>query len=119
MDTKVIVFDLDHTLVGNVSSLCDRDNIEMNIPWKWDYRYHRGVSVDEIVNELNNGLLRNGVREFIEKISKFPNTIMVLYTYSQKDWVVKIVDAMNRIFGFSIFALVLTRDDCFDMEDGY
>lgn len=31
----LVVFDMDHTMVGDLSALSDRDNVETNMPWTW------------------------------------------------------------------------------------
>lgn len=31
----LVVFDMDHTLVGDLVCLSDRDNLETNIDWEW------------------------------------------------------------------------------------
>ena len=31
----LVVFDMDHTMVGDLVSLSDRDNVETNMPWSW------------------------------------------------------------------------------------
>ena len=31
----LVVFDMDHTMVGDLVSLSDRDNVETNMPWTW------------------------------------------------------------------------------------
>jgi hypothetical protein len=31
----LVVFDMDHTIVGDLVSLSDRDNVETSVPWVW------------------------------------------------------------------------------------
>ena len=31
----LVVFDMDHTMVRDLVSLSDRDNVETNMPWSW------------------------------------------------------------------------------------
>ena len=31
----LVVFDMYHTMVGDLVSLSDRDNVETNMPWSW------------------------------------------------------------------------------------
>ena len=40
-----VVFDMDHTMVGDLVSLSDRDNIETNVPWTyWPEGKEQGLS---------------------------------------------------------------------------
>jgi hypothetical protein len=49
----LVVFDMDHTMVGDLVSLSDRDNIETNVPWKyWPDGKDRGLKPDFILQYL-------------------------------------------------------------------
>lgn len=55
----LVVFDMDHTMVGDLVSLSDRDNIETNVPWStWPVDKEQGLSPDFILAYLHVSLLR-------------------------------------------------------------
>lgn len=50
----LVVFDMDHTMVGDLVSLSDRDNIETNVPWStWPAEKEQGLSPDFILPYLH------------------------------------------------------------------
>lgn len=54
----LVVLDMDHTLVGDLESLSDRDNVETNVPWEyWKEGVQRGLKPSEIVPFLERGVV--------------------------------------------------------------
>ena len=78
----LVVFDMDHTLVGDLVCLSDRDNVETNLDWEW---WPKGVecrmSPKAIVPYLREGLMRPGVKELLAHLRSLGATIVV-YTHS-------------------------------------
>lgn len=110
----LLVLDLDLCLIGEVGALCDRDNLETNIPWEyWPHGMARGVSVDEIARALEAGLLRPGVADFLRHVHSFPDVLVAVYTHSQRVWASKVLLAMARVVGVPRVAThVFCREDC-------
>ena len=65
-DKLLVVFDMDHTMVGDLVSLSDRDNIESNVAWTyWPEGTDRGLSPAYILQYLRRGMLRPGLLELL------------------------------------------------------
>ncbi len=108
-DRLVVVFDMDHTMVGDLVSLSDRDNIETNIEWTWwPEGHHYGLHVEEIKPYLKRGMLRPGLIEFVEYLKEIGATIVV-YTHSEPRWASKVTQAIEDIAGFKFIHRVFSR----------
>jgi len=113
-DRLLVVFDMDRTMVGDLVSLSDRDNIETNIEWSWwPEGQHRGLSVEEIIPYCKRGMIRPGLIKFIEYLQSIGATIVV-YTHSEQRWASKVTQAIEEIAGFKFIRKLFSRQDCRD-----
>ena len=95
-----VVFDMDHTMVGDLVSLSDRDNIETNVPWTyWPEGKEQGLSPTFILSYLQRGMLRPGLLELLAHLRSVGATIVV-YTHSEEKWAIKVCEAMERMAGW-------------------
>jgi len=112
----LVVFDMDHTMVGDLVSLADRDNIETNIPWTyWPPGVNRGLSADFIIPFLQRGMLRPGLLELLAQLRTVGATIVV-YTHSEEAWAKKVCEAMERLAGWKFITHLFSRKDCLKPE---
>jgi len=110
----LIVFDMDHTMVGDLVSLSDRDNIETNVPWSfWPEGVNMGLSPDFIIPYLQRGMLRPGLLELLTHLRAIGATIVV-YTHSEEKWAAKVCEAMERVAGWQFIKHIFSRMDCKD-----
>jgi len=113
-ENLLVVFDMDHTMVGDLVSLSDRDNIETNVPWSsWPEGKDRGLSPTFILQYLQRGMLRPGLLELLAHMRSVGATIVV-YTHSEEKWAVKVCEAMERMAGWPFIKRVFSRMDCKD-----
>jgi len=113
-ENLLVVFDMDHTMVGDLVSLSDRDNIETNVPWTyWPEGKDRGLSPSFILNYLQRGMLRPGLLELLAHLRAVGATIVV-YTHSEEKWAIKVCEAMERMAGWPFIKRVFSRLDCKD-----
>jgi hypothetical protein len=105
----LVVFDMDHTLVGDLVSLSDRDNVETNMPWSWwPEGKDRGISSASIVPYLQRGMMRPGLPELLSHLRLVGATIIV-YTHSEDRWAVKVCQALERLAGWPFIHRVYSR----------
>lgn len=110
----LVVLDMDHTMVGNLVALSDRDNIESNIEWDyWPEGVERGLSAEAIVPYLQRGMLRPGLIKTLEYLKEIGATVVV-YTHSEFRWAVKVCEAMEIVVGFKFIFRLFSRTDCRD-----
>ena len=110
----LVVFDMDHTMVGDLVSLSDRDNVETNMPWVWwPDRTERGLGPAKIVPYLQRGMMRPGLPELLSHLRMIGATIVV-YTHSEDRWAVKVCQALERCAGWPFIHRVYSRMDCRD-----
>mmetsp|Transcript_27667 Transcript_27667/g.65702 ORF Transcript_27667/g.65702 Transcript_27667/m.65702 type:complete len:441 (-) Transcript_27667:229-1551(-) len=110
----LIVFDMDHTMVGDLVSLSDRDNIETNVPWTyWPEGVSKGLSPEFIIPYLQRGMLRPGLLELLNFLRTIGATIIV-YTHSEEKWAAKVCEAMERVAGWKFITHLFSRTDCKD-----
>lgn len=110
----LFVLDMDHTMVGNLVAMSDRDNIETNINWNfWPEGVNRGLTVEEIIPFLERGMLRPGLIQLLQHLHTIGSTVVV-YTHSEKRWATKVCEAMQRIAGWPFIARLFSRMDCRD-----
>lgn len=113
-ENLLVVFDMDHTMVGDLVSLSDRDNIETNVPWLyWPEGKDRGLSPSFILDYLQRGMLRPGMLELLAHLRTVGATIVV-YTHSEEKWAIKVCEAMERMAGWPFIKRVFSRMDCKD-----
>ena len=113
-DKLLVVFDMDHTMVGDLVSLSDRDNIESNVAWTyWPEGKDRGLSPAYILQYLRRGMLRPGLLELLAHLRSVGATIVV-YTHSEEKWAIKVCEAMERMAGWPFIKRVFSRMDCKD-----
>jgi len=114
VENLLVVFDMDHTMVGDLVSLSDRDNIETNVPWTyWPEGKDRGLSPAFILQYLQRGMLRPGLLELLAHLRSVGATVVV-YTHSEEKWAVKVCEAMERMAGWPFIKRVFSRMDCKD-----
>lgn len=106
----IVAFDLDHTIIGNCSTLSDRDNLEENLNWIWPPNLKRGVSIDNIIDSLRSGLLRPGFADLVATLKTMGFNIIV-YTRSSDDWAEKMIEAIETYIGYKFVAYTFTRLD--------
>jgi len=108
-DRLLVVFDMDRTMVGDLVSLSDRDNIETNIEWTWwPEGQHYGLSVEEIKPYLKRGMVRPGLIKFVEYLQEIGATIVV-YTHSEQRWASKVTQGIEEIAGFKFIHRLFSR----------
>lgn len=113
-ENLLVVFDMDHTMVGDLVSLSDRDNIETNVPWTyWPEGKEQGLSPTFILSYLQRGMLRPGLLELLAHLRSVGATIVV-YTHSEEKWAIKVCEAMERMAGWPFIKRVFSRMDCKD-----
>ena len=104
-----VILDLDNTLIGDISPLSKQNHVLKKY-------LNKTITEDEIFIELEKGLLRPYVKEFIIELMKH-NIYIVIYTMSEKEWAHKVIRAMSRIIGMNFTTMILTREDC--TKEGY
>mmetsp|Transcript_41290 Transcript_41290/g.64521 ORF Transcript_41290/g.64521 Transcript_41290/m.64521 type:complete len:417 (-) Transcript_41290:139-1389(-) len=110
----LVVFDMDHTMVGDLVSLSDRDNIETNVPWVyWPEGKDHGLSPNFILPFLMRGMIRPGLLEYIKTLLTIGATIVV-YTHSEERWASKVCAAMEKLAGCHFIKRIFSRMDCKD-----
>eukprot|EP00292_Cryptomonas_paramecium_P006586 CAMPEP_0113699126 /NCGR_PEP_ID=MMETSP0038_2-20120614/23115_1 /TAXON_ID=2898 /ORGANISM="Cryptomonas paramecium" /LENGTH=498 /DNA_ID=CAMNT_0000622411 /DNA_START=100 /DNA_END=1592 /DNA_ORIENTATION=+ /assembly_acc=CAM_ASM_000170 len=110
----LFVLDMDHTMVGNLVAMSDRDNIETNINWNfWPEGVNRGLTVEEIIPFLERGMLRPGLIQLLQHLHTIGSTVVV-YTHSEKRWATKVCEAMEHIAGWKFITRLFSRMDCRD-----
>mmetsp|Transcript_69002 Transcript_69002/g.111960 ORF Transcript_69002/g.111960 Transcript_69002/m.111960 type:complete len:308 (+) Transcript_69002:286-1209(+) len=110
----IVVFDMDRTMVGDLTSLSDRDNLETNIQWEWWPKGKvRGLDAAFIEPFLGRGMLRAGMIEYLEFLRDIGATIIV-YTHSELIWAKKVCEAMETTAGFKFIKHLFGRQDCKD-----
>mmetsp|Transcript_17306 Transcript_17306/g.33949 ORF Transcript_17306/g.33949 Transcript_17306/m.33949 type:complete len:447 (-) Transcript_17306:199-1539(-) len=110
----LVVFDMDHTMVGDLVSLSDRDNIETNVPWTyWPEGRERGLSANYIYPFLERGMMRPGMIQLLEWLRDVGATVVV-YTHSEEKWASKVCEAMQKQAGWNFIQRLFSRNDCRD-----
>jgi hypothetical protein len=87
----IIVFDIDHAIIGNISTVVEEWHLIKNI---YNICKKKGINtkcpspeMKDFQDELKNGLLRPNVRDFITFCNaKFKNAEVFLYTNSSYSW---------------------------------
>ncbi len=112
--TFLAVFDLDKTIVGDLETLSDRDNLETNIEWTfWPDGVKRGLTVDDIVPFMERGMLRPGFGRLVDNIVRLGGVI-VIYTHSESKWASKVLEAVEIVIGRKFSYRLFPRSDCID-----
>mmetsp|Transcript_56279 Transcript_56279/g.138096 ORF Transcript_56279/g.138096 Transcript_56279/m.138096 type:complete len:531 (+) Transcript_56279:247-1839(+) len=110
----LVVLDMDHTMVGNLVAMSDRDNVEVNIDWAhWPAGRERGLTKDDIIPYLQRGMLRPGLSKFINFCVEIGATVVV-YTHSEFRWASKVCAAMEEVIGTKFIHRLFSRQDCID-----
>ena len=110
----LVVFDMDHTMVGDLFSLSDRDNVETNMPWEWwPDGVERGLGPAAIIPYLQRGMMRPGLPELLSHLRHIGATIVV-YTHSEDAWAVKVCQALESVAGWPFIFRLYSRSDCRD-----
>ena len=110
----LVVFDMDHTMVGDLFSLSDRDNVETNMPWEWwPDGVQRGLGPAAIIPYLQRGMMRPGLPELLSHLRHIGATIVV-YTHSEDAWAVKVCQALESVAGWPFIFRLYSRSDCRD-----
>jgi len=108
---KVLVFDLDHTIIGDCTILSKIDFIVKSMKWIPD-RKPVEITVQELMSHLQNGLLRPGFIDYIHRVREIYGSLVVVYTASLDYWAKKILKAINHLVGYQFYCLLLTREFC-------
>ena len=112
----LVVFDMDHTMVGDLFSLSDRDNVETNMPWEWwPDGVQRGLGPAAIIPYLQRGMMRPGLPELLSHLRQIGATIVV-YTHSEDSWAVKVCQALEGVAGWPFIFRLYSRSDCRDVH---
>jgi hypothetical protein len=89
----IFILDIDNTIIGNVDN-CINESIILNYIFKYCKMNNIIANCDkklDIIDELNEGLLRPYFIDFIDFInfikSKYKNIEIYLYTNSSYDWI--------------------------------
>ncbi len=109
-----VVFDMDHTMVGDLQALSDRDNLERNLQWpNWPAHLPQGVSPQVIEKYLLRGMLRPGLVDFVRTLVARGARIIV-YTHSEEKWASRVLTAVESVVGVNFISHVFSRKDCKD-----
>ena len=113
---KVIVLDMDLTLVGELSWFSDKQNFIENLGFLKPLEQGGGpieaCSHEHIVSMLiEMGGLRPGTLSFLDRIRRF-GSLIVVYTHSERKWAMKILNGICTCLGYTFFVYVLAREDC-------
>ena len=114
-ERPIFIFDIDYTIIGDVVSLSDGDNLEANIEWQgWPENKPRGIPISVLEEAMTEGILRPGFKEIVAAIKKV-NGIIVFYTNSEDVWGKKICEAVENVTDFKTDYL-FCRSDCKDSQ---
>jgi len=109
-----VVLDMDHTMVGDLQALSDRDNLERNLQWpNWPAHLPQGVSPQVIEKYLLRGMLRPGLIDFVRTLVARGARIIV-YTHSEEKWASRVLTAVESVVGLNFISHVFSRKDCKD-----
>ena len=109
--SRVLVLDMDHTIIGDNSILAEMDFMIQNFSWKIDKKPPI-INSEEIVKHLNDGLLRPGFIEFIKNVRENQGYLVIIYTASVKSWAKRFLDGICSIVGYRFYCMLLARDYC-------
>jgi len=109
-----VVLDMDHTMVGDLQALSDRDNLERNLQWpNWPAHLAQGVSPQVIEKYLLRGMLRPGFVDFVRTLVARGARIIV-YTHSEEKWASRVLAAVESVVDMKFISHVFSRKDCKD-----
>jgi len=109
-----VVFDMDHTIVGDLQALSDRDNLERNLQWpNWPAHLAQGVSPEVIEKYLLRGMLRPGFADLVRTLVARGARIIV-YTHSEEKWAARVLSAVESLVDMKFISHVFSRKDCKD-----
>ncbi len=109
-----VVLDMDHTMVGDLQALSDRDNLERNLQWpNWPAHIAQGVSSQVIEKYLLRGMLRPGFVDFVRTLVARGARIVV-YTHSEEKWASRVLAAVESVVDMKFISHVFSRKDCKD-----
>jgi len=109
-----VVLDMDHTIVGDLQALSDRDNLERNLLWpNWPAHIPQGVSPQVIEEYLLRGMLRPGFVDFVRTLVARGARIIV-YTHSEERWASRVLSAVENVVDMKFISYVFSRKDCKD-----
>ena len=108
---RVVVLDLDHTIIGEASILAQIELSVEGLHWKPGHQ-PPPLSEAEIIEQFKQGLLRPDFPEFIQRVRERDGHLVVVYTAAIKKWADKILLALNTYLGYQFYCLLLTRQYC-------
>jgi hypothetical protein len=109
-----VVLDMDHTIVGDLQALSDRDNLERNLQWPhWPAQFDQGVTPQVIEKYLLRGMLRPGFADFVRTLIARGARIIV-YTHSEERWATRVLTAVESVVDMKFISQVFSRKDCKD-----
>lgn len=108
---KVIVLDMDHTIIGEGGILAQIDFYVENMRWLPGFK-PQPITRAEIIGQFELGFLRPGFTEFIREVREKRGSLVVIYTAAQKSWADKILGALNEYLGYQFYCLLFSRQHC-------
>lgn len=108
----IIFLDLDGTLVGDVQfvvtqwELCQKLNPT-----------HISKVKKDVIFSLQNGLLRNGVKEFVSTMTKSYDCSFYIYTAAEKRWANFLVPCIEEAIQFKFNRPILSRQHCIGKDN--
>ena len=117
----IFILDIDNTIIGNVNN-CIGESIILNYIFKYCKINNIIANCDkklDIINELNEGLLRPYFIDFINFIkSKYKNIEIYLYTNSAYSWINNsgFIDNIEKIVKIKFNKPYFTRENALDRQ---
>jgi hypothetical protein len=117
----IFILDIDNTIIGNVDN-CINESIILNYIFKYCKMNNIIANCDkklDIIDELNEGLLRPYFIDFINFIkSKYKNIEIYLYTNSSYDWINNsgFIDNIEKIAKIKFNKPYFTRENALNRQ---
>ena len=110
---KCVILDLDKTIIGDLTDVSSYDTLINGFKWK-NGLFETFKKIDDtfIMDKLKNSLLRPGIIEFIDHLYTNCGITIVIYTLSEREWALRIINQIIKIIGYKFFSLVLCRENC-------
>lgn len=110
----VFIFDLDHTIIGDISFNGIEWMILKDINNELSKSNMKQINLTNYKNNLRKNLdstlLRPYFKQFINYIQKYENIEIFIYTASEKDWISILLPELENIIQFKFNRPIFTRD---------
>ena len=110
----VFIFDLDHTIIGDISFNGIEWMILKDINNELSKSNMKQINLTNykknLRKNLDSTLLRPYFKQFISYIQKYENIEIFIYTASEKDWISILLPELENIIQFKFNRPIFTRD---------